>query len=157
MNDSNFYTPADIAPYLEACPNTWSQTVRDDPRKAGSIPVVFCGNRVKIPKKPFDQLMVDWGIKDPAVMEQYDIPVVPKSKEKLPRRPMTLEEIETSDADYLTSVHIYKLLGETYAYTIVLKARTRTLGFETLISGRNVRIPRLPFVKFMKEEYQGDY
>ena len=63
---------------------------------------------------------------------------------------MTLAEIIRSDKEVLTPAEVAPLLRSTHQ-TIRVFARQRPdlLGFPTIIMGTRVRIPRIPFLKFM--------
>ena len=63
---------------------------------------------------------------------------------------MTREEIMASDKECLVCADISKIIGLN-AYTIHGQAieRPELLGFPVIVSGRQVRIPRVAFMKFM--------
>lgn len=63
---------------------------------------------------------------------------------------MTREQIENSDKECLVCTDICKVLGLN-AYTIHGQAleRPELLGFPVIVTGRNVRIPRVAFMRFM--------
>lgn len=63
---------------------------------------------------------------------------------------MTREEIMASEKECLVCSDISKIIGLN-AYTIHGQAieRPELLGFPVIVSGRQVRIPRMAFAKFM--------
>lgn len=65
---------------------------------------------------------------------------------------MTMEEIKKSDKDFLVPTDIAPVL-KCSAYAISLQARddASALGFPVIRLGRNTKIPRKPFVKFMED------
>ena len=66
---------------------------------------------------------------------------------------MTLEQIEALPTEVLTCQQIAPILGANPA-TIHGQAteRPELLGFPVIVAGRRVRIPKRPFIKFMKGE-----
>lgn len=66
---------------------------------------------------------------------------------------MTLEEMETYDRDWLTCAQIAQVLGSD-PYSIHLQAHSdsKKLGFPVTILHRRVKIPRIPFLMYMKGE-----
>ena len=63
---------------------------------------------------------------------------------------MTLEELIHSDKDVLTPAEIASVLRSTdQTIRVVARQRPDLLGFPTIIMGTRVRIPRIPFLKFM--------
>lgn len=63
---------------------------------------------------------------------------------------MTLQEIKSSDKPMLTPTDISEVFGSD-PQTIRITARERPdlLGFPVVIVGNRVKIPRIPFLKFM--------
>lgn len=68
-------------------------------------------------------------------------------------RPRTLEEIEALECEILTCAQIAPLLGAC-PQTLRLQAtqRPELLGFPVIVAGNRVKIPKRPFIKFMKGE-----
>lgn len=63
---------------------------------------------------------------------------------------MTLEELLHSDKDVFTPAEIAPVLRSTdQTIRVVARQRPDLLGFPTIIMGTRVRIPRIPFLKFM--------
>lgn len=64
---------------------------------------------------------------------------------------MTLEQIEASKSDVLTTADVAEVLGCT-PYSINLQAQRApdSLGFPVIVSGTRVRIPREGFLFFMR-------
>lgn len=67
---------------------------------------------------------------------------------------MTLEQIEALPVEILTCQQVAPLLGANPA-TIHGQAmeRPELLGFPVICAGRRVKIPKRPFVRFMREGY----
>ena len=67
---------------------------------------------------------------------------------------MTLEQIEALPVEILTCQQVAPLLGANPA-TIHGQAMERPdlLGFPVICAGRRVKIPKRPFVRFMREGY----
>lgn len=67
-------------------------------------------------------------------------------------QPRTLEEIEALPGEVLTCQQIAPILGANPS-TIHLQAMERPdlLGFPVICAGRRVKIPKRPFVRFMRE------
>ena len=65
---------------------------------------------------------------------------------------MTLAEIEAMDKEILTCANIAPLLGANPA-TIHIQAMEcpERLGFPVIVMGRRVKIPKQPFLRFMRE------
>ena len=65
----------------------------------------------------------------------------------------TLEDLEASTALTLTCTQVAGILNAD-AQTIHLQAVTKPemLGFPVIVDGTRVRIPRIPFIKFMRGE-----
>lgn len=66
---------------------------------------------------------------------------------------MTLEEIKDSPKIFLIPADIAPLIGSD-PHTIRCTARQRPelLGFEFMFSGNRMKIPRIPFLRFLGEE-----
>lgn len=66
---------------------------------------------------------------------------------------MTLQEIKALPDDLLTRAQIEKVVGSDQQ-TIRMQARERPelLGFPVICIGTRVKIPRIPFLKFMGVE-----
>lgn len=64
--------------------------------------------------------------------------------------PMTLDEIRRSDKLFLTPGNVAKVLGSD-PQTIRLTARQQPdlLGFPFTFSGCHMKIPRIPFLRFL--------
>ena len=66
---------------------------------------------------------------------------------------MSVEEMKTLTADYLTPKDIAACLGYTaYAINQQAAADASKLGFPTIIIGKRVKIPRKAFIHFMEGE-----
>lgn len=65
---------------------------------------------------------------------------------------MTLEELKNTEAATVNVGDIAEILGST-PQTIRVAARQRPdlLGFPIIIMGSRVKIPRLPFIKFIEQ------
>lgn len=63
---------------------------------------------------------------------------------------MTVEEIKQSNADVLTAADVAGVLG-CKPYSIIVQAKTApaALGFPVAVIGSRVKIPRIPFLKFL--------
>ena len=66
---------------------------------------------------------------------------------------MTLEEIQASDKLFLTPADVAPVLG-TDPHTVRGTARQRPelLGFNFTFSGNRMKIPRIPFLRFLGVE-----
>lgn len=66
---------------------------------------------------------------------------------------MTLEEIKASDKRFLTPADVAPVLGSD-PHTIRCTARQRPelLGFNFTFSGNRMKIPRIPFLRFLGVE-----
>lgn len=64
---------------------------------------------------------------------------------------MTLKEIERMDKPVLTPAQVASAIGGD-AHTIRVTARQRPdlLGFPVIVVGNRVKIPRIPFLRFME-------
>lgn len=67
---------------------------------------------------------------------------------------MTIPEIKSSEKVFLTTKDVAELL-QCDAYDINLQAHEdqSKLGFQTIVIGRAVKIPRIPFLKFIGAVY----
>ena len=65
---------------------------------------------------------------------------------------MTLDEIRVSDKPFLTPADVAGVLAAD-AQSIRLQAREfpEALGFPVIVAGRRVKIPKRPFIRFMRE------
>ncbi len=67
-----------------------------------------------------------------------------------------LEELEKIDRDFLIPKDIAPILGVN-PYTINVQAKqdvkrgVNSLGFPVIVIGTRVKIPKLPFIRFMRE------
>jgi hypothetical protein len=70
---------------------------------------------------------------------------------------LTLEEIEALDCEVLTCAQVAPLL-QADPNTIRGQAQERPelLGFPVICAGRRVKIPRRPFIRFMREGIRDD-
>ena len=70
---------------------------------------------------------------------------------------LTLEQIEALPQEVLTCAQVAPMLGANPA-TIYGQAmeRPELLGFPVIICKRRVKIPKRPFIRFMKEGSYGD-
>lgn len=66
---------------------------------------------------------------------------------------MTLRDLESVSADFLTAAQIAPILGTNPNY-IRLQAQKapQKLGFPVVVLGTRVKIPKIPFLKFMRGE-----
>ena len=66
---------------------------------------------------------------------------------------MTLEEIESMDALTLTPAQVASVLNcDPQVVRISAKNRPDLLGFPVICVGNRVKIPRIPFLRFVKGE-----
>lgn len=72
------------------------------------------------------------------------------------KTPKTLEELEAVPGEVLTAAQVASVMGGDVV-TIRLQARERPelLGFPVVCYGRRVKIPKRPFIAFMKGERAG--
>lgn len=65
---------------------------------------------------------------------------------------MTLDELEALPVEVLTCAQVAPVLGANPA-TIRGQAteRPELLGFPVIVAGRRVKIPKMPFIRFMRE------
>ena len=69
----------------------------------------------------------------------------------------TLEEIEACGKDMLVPTDVAGYLGcEPYSINRAAKDAPGLLGFPVIVAGRRVKIPRRPFVRFMREGRRED-
>ena len=63
---------------------------------------------------------------------------------------MTIEELKGSDKEVLTAADVAGVLG-CKPYSIIVQAKTApaALGFPVSVIGSRVKIPRIPFLKFL--------
>ena len=61
---------------------------------------------------------------------------------------MTLDEIKKCDKAFLLAQDVAPVLGSS-AQTIRVAARVGALNFPYLFTGNRLKIPRIPFLKFM--------
>lgn len=64
---------------------------------------------------------------------------------------MTLDEVRKSDKEVLTPQDIAPIL-RVNPYSINVKAKDGTLEFKAYFSGNRVKIPRIPFLKYMEAQ-----
>ena len=69
---------------------------------------------------------------------------------------MTIDEIKASDKVLLTAADVAEVLGaDPHGIRIMAHEQPERLGFPVVVvgrSGRGVRIPRVPFLKFLGVE-----
>ena len=66
---------------------------------------------------------------------------------------MTVEQIEQSPKEMLTCSDVAEILcAQPYTIHLTAEQRPELLGFPVIIMGRRVKIPRRPFLKFIKGE-----
>lgn len=71
----------------------------------------------------------------------------------LKSRPMTLEEIEQSDKAYLFATEVAGVLqADPNNIRVQAQQAPYKLGFPVIVTGHRVKIPRIPFLKFIKGE-----
>ena len=63
---------------------------------------------------------------------------------------MTLDEVRNSKKEMLTPNDIAPILG-VHPYSINKAKQAGTLEFKAMFIGRNLRIPRIPFLKYMED------
>ena len=70
------------------------------------------------------------------------------------KRPLTLEEIEQSDEIFLVATQVADVLGaDPGTIREQAQANPYKLGFPVIVAGSRVKIPRIPFLKFIKGEF----
>lgn len=68
---------------------------------------------------------------------------------------LTLQEMERCDREYLIPREVAEVLGcAPYSINIMAKQCPERLGFNVVMIGRRVKIPRRPFLKYIKGEEQ---
>lgn len=66
---------------------------------------------------------------------------------------MTLEEIKSSNKIFLIPSDIAPIIGsDPHTIRCTAKQRPDLLGFEFTFSGSHMKIPRIPFLRFLGEE-----
>ena len=66
-------------------------------------------------------------------------------------RKLTIDEIRDSTRPYLVPEQVRGVLGcDPQALRIQARERPERLGFPVIVLGTRVRIPRLPFLKFLE-------
>lgn len=66
---------------------------------------------------------------------------------------MTLEEIKTSAKLFLTPADIAPILGsDPHTVRCTARQRPELLGFQFTFSGNRMKIPRIPFLRFLGEK-----
>lgn len=69
---------------------------------------------------------------------------------------MTLQEIESSSKDILTACEVAEVLScDPQLVRCVAKHEPKSLGFPVIVMRNRVKIPRLPFLEFMKGSKKG--
>lgn len=64
---------------------------------------------------------------------------------------MTLEEMERCDREFLIPREVAEVLGcAPYSINIMAKQCPERLGFDVVMIGRRVKIPRRPFIQLMR-------
>lgn len=67
--------------------------------------------------------------------------------------PLTMAEIESLSDEVLTCVQVSKVLkSDPAALHKQAVTNPMTLGFPVIVHGTRVKIPRIPFIKFMRGE-----
>ena len=67
---------------------------------------------------------------------------------------MTIQEIRESDKVFLTSNDVAKLLGvDPYSINLQAHEDPSKLGFQVIVIGTRIKIPRIPFLKFIGAIY----
>lgn len=62
----------------------------------------------------------------------------------------TLEELKTSDKPFFTAEDIAGVLGcDPHAIRVCAHQRPELLGFSVIIMGNRVKIPKIPFLRYM--------
>lgn len=63
---------------------------------------------------------------------------------------MTLTEIINSEKHFLTPADVAPIIGsEPYTISLTARQRPELLGFPFTFSGNRMKIPRIPFLRFM--------
>ena len=64
---------------------------------------------------------------------------------------MTLEEMKQSDAAFLVATDIAPILGcDPCTIRVAARQRPDLLGFPVTVMGSRVKIPRLPFIRYVE-------
>lgn len=63
---------------------------------------------------------------------------------------MTLQEIKDSDKAFLLAKDVVEVLGSDQQ-TIRLSAKLGVLGFPVFFTGNRLKIPRIPFLRYLGE------
>ena len=64
---------------------------------------------------------------------------------------VTLDDVRKSSKDMLTPNDIAPILG-VHPYSINKAKKNGTLEFKAMFIGKNLKIPRIPFLKYMEEK-----
>ena len=64
---------------------------------------------------------------------------------------MTLEEVRASKKEMLSPTDIAPILG-VHPYSLNKAKRDGTLEFKAMFIGKSLKIPRLPFLKYMEDK-----
>ena len=64
---------------------------------------------------------------------------------------VTLDDVRKSNKDMLTPNDIAPILG-VHPYSINKAKKNGTLEFKAMFIGKNLKIPRIPFLKYMEEK-----
>lgn len=63
---------------------------------------------------------------------------------------MTLDEIQTSQKDFLTPGDVSRVLGsDPQTIRVAARQKPESLGFPVTVIGNRTKIPRVPFLRFM--------
>lgn len=66
---------------------------------------------------------------------------------------MTIEEMKKSDKAFLVPKDVAEVLKcDPYGISVTAKTNPERLGFPVIRIGRNTKIPRIPFLRFMGVE-----
>ena len=66
---------------------------------------------------------------------------------------MTLQELEQLDTEVLTPKQVAPILGcQPYSINVAIKNGKNPFPFPVIRMGSRVRIPKMPFLKFMRGE-----
>lgn len=66
---------------------------------------------------------------------------------------MTLKDIEQMDVMTLTPAQVADVLGaDAQAIRVTARSHPEWLGYPVTCSGNRVKIPRIPFIKFLRGE-----
>lgn len=68
---------------------------------------------------------------------------------------MTIAQIKESDKPFLTPADVAPVLGsDPHTVRCTARQRPELLGFPFTFSGNRMKIPRIPFLRFLGEEAQ---